>query len=106
MNGWDASSPGACGGLDFNLKDESNLIGILLITLLWAVEKLLGPAGMVVAAVLPLPGDHAHTRPAISGTLPVQQEAGSEVACTVVWACPGPLQTCMYLSPPESRGCF
>lgn len=49
MNGWDASSPGVCGGLDFNLKDESNLSGILLIALLWAVGKLLGPAGMVVA---------------------------------------------------------
>lgn len=104
MNGWDASSPGACRGLDFNLKDESNLSGILLIALLWAVGKLLGPAGTVVAAVLPLVGDHAHTRPAISGTLPVHQEAGSEVACTVVLGLSWATADLYALVPTRTRG--
>lgn len=93
-----------CGGLDFNLKDESNLSGILLIALLWAVGKLLGPAGTVVAAVLPLAGDHAHTRPAISGTLPVHQEAGSEVACTVVLGLSWATADLYALVPTRTRG--
>lgn len=84
MNGWDASSPGACGGLDFNLKDQSNLSGTPLTALPWAVGKLSDPPRMVVAVVPPLAGDHAHTRPTISGTLPIHQEACSEVACTLV----------------------